>query len=97
MKVIGPLIMPAGKESFSILTETSMMVNGTATRQMDSVSTQISAEHVIRVHGKTINSMVRELRTGQKEPSMRANTICRKKRALENTLMLMGHCIRDSG
>ena len=60
MKVIGPLIMLAGKESFSILTGTSMMVNGTATKQMGLVSTQTSAEHVTKVHGKTINSMERE-------------------------------------
>ena len=60
MKVIGPLIMLAGKESFSILTGTSMMVNGTATKQMDLVSIPISAEHVTKAHGKTINSMERE-------------------------------------
>ena len=96
-KVTGPSIMLAEKESFSILTGTSMTVNGTATKQTDLVSIQISGEHATKVHGKTINSMEREWRTGQKEPSMKENTICQKKRALENTLMQMGHCIRASG
>ena len=59
-KVTGLLIMLAGKESFSILTGTSMTVNGIATRQMDLGSTQTSGEHATRVHGKTINSMERE-------------------------------------
>ena len=97
MKVPGPIIMPVEKESFTILMETSMMDCGTTTRPMDLVYTPTSEEHATKDYGKMISSMVRELKTGQKEPNTKVSIICQKRKEQANIHTLMAHSTKDNG
>ena len=53
----------------------SMMENGPTTKRMDMEYTQTQLGLVMKVSGKTTNSMEKELKTGQKVQGMKVNTI----------------------
>jgi hypothetical protein len=96
-RVSGWMVKLADKASFSILMVTFMRETGLTTKLTASEHTLMSKELSMRDSGRMTNNMVKELKSGKRDPDTMVCIIWGRKKDSENTLGLMGQSTKENG